>query len=96
MVVVVADAILEAGGGAGRLDASDDTFGDQQTECVVDRLQRDGPNLGPDDRGDDISGDMRLIGDSPQNGEALRGHLNSALTKEISRIGGHQNNISTI
>jgi len=59
-------------------------------------LKGDRSNFGPDDRGYTIRGDVRLIRDSPQNGQTLSGDLNPALTKEISRFGGHPSTISTI
>jgi hypothetical protein len=60
MVMVVADAILEASRGSCRLDATDETFGGEQAEGVVDRLQRDGADLVPDRLRHRVSRDVRL------------------------------------
>ena len=49
MVVVVADAIFETSRRPGGLNAPDEAFGDQEAEGVVDRLERDRADLGPDD-----------------------------------------------
>jgi len=91
VVVVVADAILEASRRPGRLDSPEETFGGQQSEGVVDRLQRDGADLRPHGLGDTISGDVGLARDGTQDRQSLRRHLNAMLTKKVSRIDGHTN-----
>jgi hypothetical protein len=91
MVVVVADAILEASRRPRRLNASDESLSGQQAEGVVDRLQRDGADLGPHGLGDAISGDVGLAPDRAQHSQALRRNLNAVLTKKVSLIDGHTN-----
>ena len=89
MVVVVADAILEASRRSGRLNAPDEALGDQDAERVVDRLQRDGADLGPDDLGHGVGRDVRLSRDRPQDGQSLGGDLNAALAKAARRVSDH-------
>lgn len=89
MVVVVAHTRLESRWRPGRLNAPDEAFGNQDAEAVVDRLERDGPNLGPDGFGHGVGRSVGLTRDGPQDGQSLGGHLNAALAKEIGRVGGH-------
>ena len=91
MVVVVADAILEARRRSGGLNAPDEALGDQDAERVVHRLQRDGADLGPDGLGHGVGRDVGLTGDRPQHRQSLGRDLNAVLTKKVSRIGGHTN-----
>ena len=86
MVMVVADAILEASRRSGGLNAPDEAFGDQEAESVVHRLERDGADLGPDDLGHAVGGDVRLPRDRPQDRQSLGRDLNPVLTKEVGRI----------
>lgn len=89
MVVVVADPVLEARRGPGGLNAPEKPFAHKDPEGVVDRLQRDGPYLGPDDVGDFVGREVRPTGECTQHGEPLRGDLDAALTKQIRLVGGH-------
>jgi hypothetical protein len=89
MVVVVANPILEVRGEPGGLDAPDQPFGDQNAEGVVHRLERNGTDLGPDDRGHVVGGDVRLSGDRPENRQSLGRDLNATLTKGIGGVGRH-------
>ena len=90
MVVVVADPILEASRRSGGLNAPDQSLGDQEAEGVVDRLQRDGTDLGPDDLGHGVGRDVGLTRDRAQDRQPLGGDLNTAFTKEVRRIGNHR------
>ena len=63
MVVVVANAILEASGRPWRLNAPDEAFGHQQTQCVIHRLKRDGADLDSDDLGHAVGRDVGLTCD---------------------------------
>ena len=92
-MVVVADAILESSRRPGGLNAADETFGDQNAEGVVHRLQRDRPDFAPDDVGYGVRGDVRLTRDGPQHGQSLRRNLHTALTKEIGRVAGHADRV---
>jgi len=83
MVVVVADPILEASWRPGRLNAPDQAFGDQDGEGIVHRLERDGADLGPDDLGHAVGGDVGLTRYRPQDGQSLGGYLDTALSKEV-------------
>ena len=67
MMVVVADAILEARRRPGGLNAPDEALGDQDAEGVVHRLERDGTDLGPDDLGHAVGRDVGLTRDRPQH-----------------------------
>jgi len=89
MVVVVAHAIFEARGRAGGLNAADETFDHQDAKSVVHRLERDGPDVGPDDLGHTVRRDMGLSRDRAQHRQSLRGDLQTALAKEVSRVGCH-------
>ncbi len=89
MVVVVADPILEARGGPGRLNAPEKAFGDEDAERIVHRLQGDGPDLGPDGVGHAVRGDVRLACDDAQDGQSLGGDLNAMLTKQSRRVREH-------
>ena len=81
MVVVVADPRLEASRGAGRLDAPDESPADEDAKGVVHRLERDGPDLRPDDIGHGIGGNVGLTRDGAQDGQSLGSDLNATLTK---------------
>jgi hypothetical protein len=96
MVVVVADPRLEAGGRPGGLNAPDETLGDEQAQGIVNGLERDGPDLGPDGIGDLVGRDVGLPRNGPQNGQPLGGDLNAVLPKEIAGVGRHQGSIDQI
>ena len=89
MMVVVADPILEAGRRAGGLDAADQAFGDQEAQRVVHRLERDGADLGPDDLGHAIGGDVGLAADRAEDRQTLGRDLNAARAKERRLIRSH-------
>ena len=96
MVVVVADPILEASRRPGGLNAPDEAFGDQDAEGVVHRLERDGADLGPDGLGHAVGRDVGLTRDRPQDSQSLGRDLNTALPKEVSRVGGHGDRVDQI
>ncbi len=89
MVMVVSDPILEACGRPRRLNAPDDAFGDQEGERVVHRLERDGADFGPDSFGNAFRCNVRLIRHDSQDRQSLGRDLNTALTKQVSRVGCH-------
>ena len=89
MVVIVTDAIFEARRGAGRLNAPDEAFSGEEAKGVVDRLERDGTDLGSDCLGDIVGREVRLTRDRPQDRQSLGRDLNPTLTKKLSRIVGH-------
>ena len=86
MVVVVANSVLEASGCPGRLNAPDETFGDQDAESVVHRLERDRTDLGPHDLGHLVGRDVRLPCHCPKDRQSLGRDLNTAFTKEFSYV----------
>ena len=88
-MVVVADAILETGRRTCRLNAPDDPLCDEHGERVIDRLLRDGTNLGPDRFGHTVSRDVGLRRHGAQDREPLRSYLDAMLTEKIRRIVGH-------
>ena len=83
MVVIVTDPILVASRRPGGLDASDEAPLGQQTERVVDRLARDGTDLGPGDIGDVVRRAVWSTGDRPQDGETLRRDLDPVSAKQV-------------
>jgi hypothetical protein len=89
MMVVVSDPILEAGGRPGWLNAPDETLGGHQTERVVDRLERDGADLGPDRLGYAIDRDVGMTRDRPEDSQTLGRNLDSALPKQVGGLVRH-------
>jgi len=90
VVVVVADAILVAGRGTGGLDATDQAFGDEHAQRVIDRLQRDGADFRSNHVRDAVGGDVRRGRHGAQDGEPLRGDLDAVFTKESGRVRNHE------
>ena len=89
MVVVVADAIFEAGGRSVRLEAPDEALGDQKREGVVHGLERNGPDLVTDDVGNPIGGDVRVLPDRAHDGQPLGRHLNAVRAEAFGRVREH-------
>ncbi len=90
MVVVVAEPLLVARRRTERLNPPDQTRADQEAQSVVDGLQRDRTDLGPDRLRDLVGGDVRSAGDRPQHRETLRGDLNSAFAEKAARVLVHE------
>jgi hypothetical protein len=88
-MMVVVDPTLEASRRAGGLNAPDQTLRDQNSKRVVHRLERDGPDLGPDDLRHAVGRDVGLRRHCPKDGQALGGDLNPETPKDIGRILGH-------
>ena len=65
--MVIADAVLVPSRRSRRLNPPDETFGNQNAERVVHRLQRDGTDLGPDRFGHGIRRDVGLPGYGAQD-----------------------------
>jgi len=95
-MMVVVDAILVASRRTRRLNAPDQTFGDQHTKRVVHRLKRDGADLGPDDLGNHVSSDVGLTRYGAQDSQSLRRNLDTALSKEVRRVGNHDGMLDQI
>jgi hypothetical protein len=89
MVMVVADAILEAGWRSRGLNTPDQTFGDENAQGVVDGLERDCTNLRPDGLRHGVGRDVRLPRYRPEDSQSLGSNLDAALPKKISRIRSH-------
>ena len=89
MVMVVADPILESRRRPGRLDAAEQASFNQDTESVIYRLERDGPDVGPDGIGYAFRRDVRPTGNGPHDGQSLGCDLDTALPEDVSRAGGH-------
>src|SRR5262245_7103699 len=96
MMVVVADAILEAGRRPCGLNAPDEPFGREHAKRVVHRLQGDRADFRTHRFGDGFGRDVRLVRDGPQHGEPLRRDLDAPMTKEFSWIGGHATSLAQI
>jgi hypothetical protein len=94
MVMVVAYTVLEPGRRPGGLNSPDQTFGDEEAEGIVDRLKRDGADLGPDRFGHAVGRDVRLTRDRSKDCQSLRGHLDAALPKESRRVGWHRDRVT--
>ena len=85
-MVVVGHAILEEGGRAGGLDAPDEPLLDEDGQRVVDGLQRNGADFGPDDGCERIRGDVRMARHRAQDGDPLRRDLDAALPQKFRRV----------
>jgi len=86
MMVVVGHAILEECGRSGRLDAADEPLLDQDGERVIDGLQGNGADLGPDDARERVRGDVGMPRHGAQDGDPLCRDLDAALPEEFSRV----------
>jgi hypothetical protein len=71
------------------LNLADETLGHQQAQRVVDRLPRNGADLGPDDPGDDLGARVRPGLHGAEDGDALGSDLNAVLPKELRRPSRH-------
>ena len=86
MMMVVADAIFETRWRSCRLKAAEEPSVDQHGERVVDRLKRDGADLGSDHLRDRVRRDVRMTADGAEDSQPLGCDLNTALTKEVGRV----------
>ena len=82
--------------GSSGLNAPEKAFGDQHAEGVVYRLKRDGSYLGPDGLGHGVGRDVGLTRNRPQDSQSLGRHLDTALPKEVSGVGDHEQTIYQI
>ena len=96
MVMIVANSILVKRRRSGGLDAPEQTLGDEHAERVVDRLEGDGADLGPDDLGRGFSGDVRLTTHRSHDGQPLGGDLDAALTKQGGGVESHGKSLSNL
>lgn len=77
--MVVADAVLVASRRTGGLNAPQQAFVDQDAECVVDRLARDGADIVSGGLGDIVSGAVGAFRHGLEYGQPLRRHLHTML-----------------
>jgi len=96
MVVIVANAIFEPRRRPGRLNPPNQALGGKQRERVVHRLERDRSDLGPDDLGHAVRGDVGLPGNGSQHRQPLRRHLDAALPKEVRWVNYHLDKLDQI
>jgi hypothetical protein len=68
------------------LNAPDEPLGDQDSERVVHRLERDGTDLSPDGLGHGVGRDVWLTRDRLQDSQSLGRDLNTVLPKQLSRV----------
>ena len=89
MMVIVSNPTLEASRGSGRLYAPNQPFGDQNSERVVHRLERNRPDFGPDQFGHSVGRDVGLARDRAEDGQSLGCDLDAVVSKEIGGVSGH-------
>ena len=87
VVVVVPDARLVARGGAGRLDAADQSGSGQRVQHLVDRGGRDRTDLLARGHGDLVGGRVRMPDDGGQHRDPRRGRPQPAGAQHPQRIG---------
>lgn len=86
MVVIVADPILVERGRSGGLDAPDEALLSQSSKGVVNRLPRDGAEIGANVFGEGVRRAMGPTRHRPQHGQALGRNGHAVFAKELSRI----------
>jgi hypothetical protein len=86
MVVVVVGAVLVASRRSCRLDTSDQALVGEYPECVVYRLSRNCPYLGPYDLLDVFRSAVRSAGYRPHHRQSLRRDLDLVLSQELDWI----------
>jgi ATP-dependent DNA ligase len=89
MVMIVADAILEASRRPGRLDPAEEPFSDQHVERVVHGLRGDGSDFCADRRCYRVSRHVGLHRNGFQHRKPLRRYLNAVLSEEFDWIARH-------
>jgi hypothetical protein len=71
------------------LDASNETFVDEKTESVIDRLSGDCSDVGLCGFRNVVGGAVGLVSDGTQDGESLRRDVESMTLEHIGVVGGH-------
>ena len=92
MVMVVPDPIFIKGGRTRGLNAADETLFDQHSKGIVNRLLRNGPNVGADVLGDRVHRAVRPVRDGLQHGQALGRDGDAILAEQVGRF-GHRDQI---
>ena len=87
--MVVTHPILVARCRPGRLNAPDQTPVGQHADRVIHRSLRDGADVGPDEFEHIFRGEMSPARHRPQDGQALRGDLETPLPKELGGVHRH-------
>lgn len=85
VMVVVIDPDLIASRRTRRLDAPDEVIFGQDAQRVIDRLTRDGADVGPYQLLYVLRGPVRPAGHSSHDGQSLSGHLNASLPEHVGR-----------
>src|SRR5262249_39581337 len=93
VMVVVTDTILVEGRRSGGLDAPDEPLLDQHREGVVNRLSRDGADVGANARSDVVGRAVGPTRHDPQYCEALGRDMDTTFAQEFGQIAGHAETI---
>ena len=83
VVVVIADPALVATRRARRLDPADQVLVDEDAERVIDRLPRDGAELGAHDVAQLVGCGMWVLRNGAHDRESLSGDLDAVLAQEF-------------
>ena len=86
VVMVITDPILVAGWRSGWLNAPDEAFRGQHPEGVVNRLSRDGTDLGANLHGDEVRRGVGSIRNRPQHGQTLGRNCDAILAKKFGCV----------
>jgi hypothetical protein len=89
MVVIVVDTVFVAGRGADRLNATDETLVQQNSQGVIYGLARNGPDFLASDVRNAIGRDVRMTGNGPHDGESLGGREHAVASKDVCGALGH-------
>lgn len=81
VVVMIPDPIFVAGRRTGRLDAPDEALLNQEAERVVNRLARDGSDIGTHILGDGVCRAVGATRNRSQHGQALGCNLDAAFAE---------------
>ena len=95
VVVVVADPTLVATCRARRLDAANQVLVDQNAERVIDRLPRDGAELGAHDVAQLVGCGMWVLRNDAHDRESLSGDLDAVLAQEFCCWFEHEEDLIT-
>jgi hypothetical protein len=89
VVMIIADAIFKSGRQPRGLNAADEALGHQHAERIIDRLQRDSADFGPDELGNAVGSDMWLACHHAHDRQSLSRHLDAVFAKQGSGITDH-------
>lgn len=89
MMMIVSDAVLVQCRGPDRLDSADEPLLDEETEGVVHRLARDGPDIGLGCFGDVVGRAVRTQLDGPQDSQSLRRDMETMAPQGVGMTAEH-------